>query len=197
MLFKQYTALLLCAFLLFGCSNPNLHTDKTIKNGKKLPLYNTKYIELAKRNIAQNRINQEEEEQIDEIEKIISSKDLHKQMYIAMIKKEGEMARQETSSQKNKKQKSGAKQLKQANETIDASTNQEEQLRKELEELRAMLVQTREELMKHQQPTAEINENISESLERTSVSKNSEKSMLTHDVDESKGSCSKCNTDSV
>lgn len=169
----RFVSIIISLFCLSSCAdgvktyfkksaNNKLVDTAGFDGGKRKPLYNKKYIELAKKNVVEKNFAEEDaEEDSDEFAFENYQRDLpekrNRSFYMRMIKSD---------SGKNKKKtygSSGAKSdtypsLKEADKKISGNDIDTAKLRKELEEIKSSLDQTRAELSKYKCPSPKIDE---------------------------------------
>jgi len=138
-------------------ANNKIIDTKGFAGGKRPPLYNKKYISVAKRNVLEENFDDEEDDLLSEDEtETINPTLRNRQMYLKMVKKDadriksrklnndGEYTSLSSASDKvNKKNSDGAS----------------AKLQKELEQIKAMLYETKKNLEKYSCP-GRSNDNI-------------------------------------
>lgn len=167
-MFKKITIIILGLFLLSGCngfrgyfkkSANNKYIDtKGFEGSKRKPLYNKKYIDLAKRNIIEENLDDDEEDNIDDNIAELKNpvQDNHK-IYMEMIKndvkrnklkKNNTLRRKAATSPKNSKYPS----LTEANEKITKDASKDQDLQQEIAAIKSMLNETKKDLVKYRCP---------------------------------------------
>ncbi|WP_341793925.1 MULTISPECIES: hypothetical protein [unclassified Rickettsia] len=163
---KKCIILFLGLFLLSGCTdgfrdyfkksaNNKLVDSKGFEGGKRRPLYNGKYINLAKKNIVEDNLDEDNDD--DDNDNPLSSETINpskrnRDMYLKMIKRD--MTRQK--AQKNiDANYIDDSSLTQANKKVRKNnSDKEEKLQQELAQIKAMLKETRQDLSKYSCPGA-------------------------------------------
>ncbi|AGJ01943.1 hypothetical protein [Rickettsia prowazekii] len=173
-MFKKIIILFLGIFLLSSCTdnfrnyfqrsaNNKLLDIKGAKGGKRKPVYNNKYIDLAKKNILEDNIDDDDNdsdanydsdslligEKIDNIKK-------NREMYINMIKRD--IARQKAES--NATQSNNDMTLSKANKKVRKDDSYKvKKIEEELNQIKAMLRETKRDITKYTCPNATVNQN--------------------------------------
>ncbi|MCC8369495.1 MAG: hypothetical protein LN573_05500 [Rickettsia endosymbiont of Oxypoda opaca] len=158
---KKCIILFLGLFLLSGCidgfrdyfkksANNKLVDSKGFKGGKRRPLYNGKYINLAKKNIVEDNLDEDNDDDYNDnplSSEAINPSKRNRDMYLKMIKRD--MARQK--AQKNiDADYIDDSSLAQANKKVRKNnSDKEEKLQQELAQIKAMLKETRQDLSKY------------------------------------------------
>lgn len=174
---KQVILLFSASILLCACAsgtdghlkksaNNKLFDRKGFHGEKRPPLYNKQYISKAKNNIVNKRLDDDD---LEDEEPIYEKNDYSKEnieMYKAMIKEDHE--RKVKKDKKftwwwNRNKKSSYPSAKEANSKIDPEIHaQNLELKEELNQIKAMLSQTRKEMSSYQCPNSEQQEASSE-----------------------------------
>lgn len=149
--------LIIMALLVSGCSefslkrsaNNKLIDTKGFEGGKRRPLYNKKYINRAKRNIIDNNYEEEDDDGSDEMDEMSDPATANRAMYKKMTQKEGQR-KALTKSDVNIEDSSGYPKLGKARSIVDeaAKDKSQEDLQKEIIELKQMMTETKRDLAK-------------------------------------------------
>ncbi len=162
---KRVIILLLGMFMLSGCidgfrnyfsrsANNKLIDSSGFKGGKRKPLYNGKYITLAKKNIVEDNLDDEDNDDVDSdnplsTERIDPAK-RNREMYLKMIKKDVERYKA-----REGKGRDGELTLSEASKkAIKSDKNKENELRQEMAQLKEMIKETRRDISKYTCPGA-------------------------------------------
>ncbi|MFK7968531.1 MAG: hypothetical protein AB8B68_05240 [Rickettsiaceae bacterium] len=155
--------LILATFLLSSCvtgpegyfkksANNKLFDKKGFKNGKRAPLYNKKYIAKAKQNVAND--DYEEEEDYDSLLENENISQANRDMYRRILENEVE-SKYLGKGRKVQKTKAYPVLIKNSARP-DAEYNEDNlQLRAELDQIKAMLDETKNEMANYRCPTAQ------------------------------------------
>ncbi|MFY9589697.1 hypothetical protein [Rickettsia endosymbiont of Halotydeus destructor] len=161
---KKCIILFLGLFILTGCTdnfrsyfkksaNDKLVDSKGFKGGKRKPLYNSKYITLAKKNIVEDNLDDDQEDEDNDNplnNETINPTKRNRDMYLNMIKRD--MARQKAES----RDIDDDYPLNTGNRKVRKNNNdKEEKLEQELAQIKAMLRETRQDLSKYSCPAAQ------------------------------------------
>ncbi|WP_375326897.1 hypothetical protein [Candidatus Tisiphia endosymbiont of Nemotelus uliginosus] len=137
----------------FKRSANNKLIDRTGFEGRKRPpLYNKKYIATAKRNVVEENFDDEEEELLREDEtETINPTLRNRKMYLKMIKQDMEHIKDKPSPKETRK---GAARLAVANNKVKSKSQDDASvgMQKQLENIKALLNETKQELEKHRCP---------------------------------------------
>lgn len=169
-MFRKIIVLFLSVFILSGCAdgfrsyfkksaNNKLVDSKGFKGGKRKPLYNNKYITLAKRNIVEDNLDDEQEDEDYDIDNILRGERIdpvkrNREVYLKMIKRD--MARQKAELGGDDSEIT----LSKANKKIRADdSDKEKKLQEELNQIKAMLKETKRDISKNTCPNASVNTN--------------------------------------
>ncbi len=167
---KKIIILFIGVFVLSGCTdnvrgyfqksaNNRLVDSKGFKGGKRKPLYNTKYISLAKKNIIEDNLDDPENddddydnplrgEQIDPVKR-------NREIYLKMIKRD--MVRYKAASGKDSEDDIT---LSKANKKVRKdNTDKERKMQEELDQIKTMLRETKRDISKYTCPNATANQN--------------------------------------
>lgn len=141
-------------------ANNKLFDRKGFDGGKRRPVYNPKYIDRAKRNVIENNYEEEEEYEGDEQDEFVDPYTKNRMMYHKMIK-------QERNKPKGKHRES---RLNYYDDYPDighardiaihekANLQSDEDLKKELSEIKSMLSAAKKDLAKYRCPMQENND---------------------------------------
>lgn len=155
--------LILSAFLLSSCvtgpegyfkksANNKLFDRKGFKNGKRAPLYNKKYIAKAKQNVANNDY-EEEEEDYDTLLENENISQANREMYRRALEQEVE-SKYLGKGRKEKKDKAYPVLVRNSSRPDVVDTDDNSELRAELDQIKAMLSETKNEMASYRCPTA-------------------------------------------
>ncbi|QQV75039.1 hypothetical protein H6P87_00584 [Rickettsia tillamookensis] len=170
---KKIIILFLGMFLLSACTdnfrsyfqrsaNNRLVDGKGAKGGKRKPVYNNKYITLAKKNIVEDNLDYDNEddddydsdsplrgERIDPVKR-------NREMYLKMIKRD--MARQKAEA--GFAESDDDMTLSRANKKVRKDdSDKEKRMQEELNQIKAMLRETKRDISKYTCPNATVNQN--------------------------------------
>ncbi len=148
-------------FLLSGCTdgfrgyfkksaNNKIIDTKGFEGSKRQPLYNKKYISMAKRNVTEENFDDDEEDLLSEADtETINPTLRNRQMYLKMVKQDADRKRRQKLNQ-DKDYPS----LNLASDRVKKRNSDEEnsKLHKELEQIKAMLHETKKDLEKYSCP---------------------------------------------
>jgi hypothetical protein len=165
---KKITIILLGLFLLSGCNGFRGYFKKSANNqyidmkgfagSKRKPLYNKKYIDLAKRNIIEENLDEDEEDDIDDnIAELKNPVRENHRTYMEMIKndvKRNKLKKNNTSYRKTAISPKNGKypSLAEANEKITKEDSKDQDLQQEIAEIKSMLNETKKDLVKYRCP---------------------------------------------
>ncbi|HJD55731.1 MAG TPA: hypothetical protein LFW21_03685 [Rickettsia endosymbiont of Pyrocoelia pectoralis] len=169
-MFRKIIVLFLGIFILSGCTdgfrgyfqksaNNRLVDSKGFKGGKRKPLYNNKYITLAKRNIVEDNLDDEQEDDDYEADNILRGERIdpvkrNREVYLKMIKRD--IARQKAEMNEDDSEAT----LSKANKKIRTDdSDKEKKLQEELNQIKAMLRETKRDISKTTCPNAAVNQN--------------------------------------
>lgn len=169
-MFKKIIILFLGVFILSGCTdnlrnyfqrsaNNRLVDSKGFKGGKRKPLYNNKYITLAKKNIVENNLEDDEDEDDDSDNPLrgeqIDPVKRNREMYLKMIKRD--IARQKAEAGEYSDEDMT---LSKANKKVRKDdSDKERKMQEELDQIKAMLRETKRDISKYTCPNAAVNQN--------------------------------------
>lgn len=163
--------IILSVFLLSGCSDGlrnyfklsanNKYIDsKGFKGGKRKPLYNKKYVEIAKRNVAEG--NYDDDEYSDEEDELYDSDParLNRMAYMEMAKRDSAKRKKRKNwyagndnlDYENSDYPSLAEADSRMRNNTDKNTNDNKQLQQELAEIKAMLSEAKNDLTRYKCP---------------------------------------------
>lgn len=168
---KKIIILFLGVFVLSGCTdsfrgyfqksaNNRLVDSKGFKGGKRKPLYNNKYISLAKKNIVEDNLDDPEDddddydnplrgEQIDPVKR-------NREIYLKMIRRDMEKYKAESGESSDDDDMT----LSKANKKVRKdNTDKERKMQEELDQIKAMLRETKRDISKYTCPNATANQN--------------------------------------
>ncbi|AAU03876.1 hypothetical protein [Rickettsia typhi] len=170
---KKIIILFLGIFLLSSCTdnfrnyfqrsaNNKLFDVKGAKGGKRKPVYNNKYIALAKKNIVEDNIDYDNDvdDNYDNDGPLISEKidnvKRNREMYLNMIK--SDIARQK--AEFSATQSNNVMTLSKANKKVRKDDSyKEKKIEEELNQIKAMLKETKRDITKYTCPNATVNQN--------------------------------------
>lgn len=175
---KRTLFIVLALSLLSGCAdgfkgyfkksaNNKLIDSKGFEGSKRRPLYNKKYIALAKKRVADDNIDEDldDSDADNPIENIPNSSKLNRQMYLEMVKSDSNKSRfkkyKEQYNVNDSLEDDSYPSLPAANNKAVFNKSDDNILRKELEEIKSMLNDTRRELTKHKCPIQKPTDNNS------------------------------------
>lgn len=171
-MFRKILFLIVSICVLSSCSdgfknyfkksaNNKLIDSQGFKGGKRKPLYNKKYLTLAKRNVAESNFDDDDDIDLDEELEFQSPQRLNRQMYMDMLKEDASKRKKRARSNRHfYEDDTGDDSYPSFPRTGKASTRAEyketdNELKKEINELREMLLETKKELARYKCPTAE------------------------------------------
>lgn len=182
---RHILGIALSLLLLSGCTdgfkgyfkrsaNNKLIDTKGFEGGKRRPLYNRKYISLAKKNVVEDNLD-EDDGDLDEttIESPSSSK-ANREMYIDMAKREA--AKKKNRSRMQKYQESYSEpnnndetypSLAHASEKSKGKNYDDQELQKELSEIKSMLHDAKKDLAKYKCPTNQNSSNTNNEITKS------------------------------
>lgn len=162
-MFRKIFILFICSLFLQGCidnfksyfkkSANNKYIDtKGFAGGKRRPLYNKKYISVAKRNIAESNYEDEDDEP-----ETMSPSRINREMYKDMLRKDALRKKHQSSraSRLTNKQETNYPSLREAKVKSDQATVSDAELQQELQEIKQMLNETKRDLVKYKCPITE------------------------------------------
>ena len=172
--YKEAVAIIFSLLLLSGCTdtfrgyfkrsaNNKLFDSKGFEGGKRKPLYNRKYISLAKKNIVEENFDDDTEIGLDDEEQIDPSI-RNRQMYKDMVKREAaRKKRQRFEAYKSPyntidDQDGTYPSFSKASKRVQEQNNNDQTVQRELEQIKAMLNEAKKDLAKYKcpmQPPAE------------------------------------------
>ncbi|RYE05658.1 MAG: hypothetical protein EOP33_00040 [Rickettsiaceae bacterium] len=128
---------------------------KGLQGGKRKPLYNKKYIDLAKRNIIEENLDDETE--ADLVIEGANIPSINRQIYVDMVKQDAidkqNLKSVESKNSKTRKFKNnGYPDLVDAQSKISQAQNKEQNLQQELMEIKSMLIDAKKDLTKYRCP---------------------------------------------
>lgn len=143
-------------------ANNKLFDMHGFQGGKRSPLYNKKYISQAKKNILTNNLDEDLEEEQDDLYEDENPSQENIEMYKAMIA--ADMERKKKQNKKSswwgtKKKSQTYPSVVDAKDSIDPKIHaQNLELKEELEQIKAMLNETKKEMASFKCPTAQEQE---------------------------------------
>lgn len=204
-MFRNFIIIVLGLFLLTGCvdgfrdyfkksANNKMIDRKGFKGAKRKPLYNGKYIALAKRNVIEE--NYDESDEIDLDDDLYATPDvstINRQAYIEMIKEDARRKKRQRFEKRraiyDDEYEDSYPSLVKASEKAKANgDDRTKDLQKEIAEIKSMLNEAKSDLAKYKCPMQqEMNagknvKNSSKSLD--SKQKNQEKEKLMTEEDD-------------
>ncbi|MGI4776341.1 MAG: hypothetical protein ACRYE9_05450 [Janthinobacterium lividum] len=166
-------------FLLSGCTdgfrgyfkksaNNKWFDSKGFQGGKRKPLYNKKYINLAKKNILEENFDDDEIDDDSTIEgSNISS--INRQIYVDMIKQDAKrkerlrLKQLKAASRKKRPDNGDYPDIGDAQIKINKAQNDEQNLQQELTEIKSMLIEAKKDLTKYRCPMENSSESVKQS----------------------------------
>ncbi|MDP5109941.1 MAG: hypothetical protein NWP47_00960, partial [Rickettsiaceae bacterium] len=144
-------------------ANNKLFDMHGFEGGKRSPLYNKKYISQAKKNILTNNLDEDMEEDKDDLYEDENPSQENIEMYKAMIAADIERKNKRNKKSSwwgnNKKKAQSYPSVADAKDSIDPKTHaQNLELKEELEQIKAMLNETKKEMASYKCPTAQEQE---------------------------------------
>lgn len=182
---KKAVIAIVSLFLLSGCtggfrdyfkkSANNKYIDsKGFKGEKRKPLYNKKYINTAKKNIINEDVDDDEDDDIDDIYQTPSSSKINRQMYADMVKQDAKRRKRERMAQYRSDypeedyifyEDKSYPSLSRAKEKSDKEVLNNQELQKEISEIKAMLGDAKKDLAKYRCPMQQNSENTIQTSE--------------------------------
>jgi hypothetical protein len=178
MLKKAITLTLLTSLLTACVTGPEGYLKKSANNkifdrqgfkgGKRAPLYNKRYITQAKKNILNDNIDDEDDNDYDYESQNSSQENI--EMYKAMINED--LERKEKKKNKstwwwNKKKEQSYPSVVDASKNIDPNIHaQNLELREELNQIKAMLRDTKKDMASYKCPTSQEQEKKSSDIKK-------------------------------
>ena len=189
-MFKKITVIILGLLLLSGCegfrgyfkksANNKMVDSKGFQGSKRKPLYNKKYIELAKRNVVEENFDDDEADEVDDYISEVKSVPLeNRKIYKEMIK--NDLKRKERNRLKNNIKQDTYPSLTEVNERVNKEDFREQELQKELSEIKSMLNETKKDLVKYKCPmqvnleNSKASDNSLDKADQTESSRKEEK----------------------
>jgi len=159
---------ILSAFLLSSCvtgpegyfkksANNKIFDRKGFKNSKRAPLYNKKYIVKAKQNVANNDY-EDDEEDYDSLLENENISQANRDMYRRILEQEVE-SKYLRKGRKEKINKAYPVLVRNSSRPETESNDDNLELREELDQIKAMLSETKNEMANYRCPTAQQIEN--------------------------------------
>lgn len=144
-------------------ANNKLFDMRGFEGGKRSPLYNKKYISQAKKNILTNNLDEDMEEDKDDLYEDENPSQENIEMYKAMIaadiKRKNKRNKKSSWWGNNKKKAQSYPSVVDAKDSIDPKIHaQNLELKEELEQIKAMLNETKKEMASYKCPTAQEQE---------------------------------------
>ncbi len=182
-------------FMLSGCTdgfrgyfktsaNNKLFDMYGSKGGKRKPLYNKKYIALAKKNVLEENYGDEEYgDSEDSIEGISDPAKLNRQIYLDMIKRDArKKERQRLQAYKKKynedqevSDNSDYPSLGEVNEKVKQEDKDNKDLQKEIAEIKSMLQEAKSDLVKYKCPMQKSGDSTAPKASKNSKATNVKK----------------------
>ncbi|WP_347938733.1 hypothetical protein [Rickettsia oklahomensis] len=208
-MFKKIIILFLGMFLLSGCTdnfrsyfqksaNNRLVDSKGAKGSKRKPLYNNKYITLAKKNILEDNLDYDNDydndddydsdsffrgERIDPVKR-------NREMYLKMIKRD--IARQKAEA--GEVESNDNMTLSRMNKKVRKdNSDKEKKMQEELNQIKAMLRETKRDISKYTCPNATVNQNYAPPVKNNKPYNNNSKvkqKFIREDDDNGSNACS-------
>lgn len=173
---RRFFALLILPFILTSCvpdeglkrsANNQLFDTKGFHGGKRRPLYNNKYIDKAKHNVARSEMDldefDEDEQYLGNLNPAIKNRYMYEDMVEEDLKSEKALrAKKRAAYLRKMENRDRYYDLGSARDRVRESRNGEEnrELRRELQEIKSMLDSAREDLVKYRCPVDEDGEII-------------------------------------
>ncbi len=170
-MFKKFLVSLLSLFLLSSCvdgfsnyfkrsANNKLYDRKGFQGGKRAPLYNKKYISQAKKNVIEGNLDDDDSDDSDETTETVDPAKLNRQMYLNMLKEDAKKRKHAHFSKMlpphkqndDDKYKNRYPSLNKTKNIVDQPSSNEQELQRELAEIKAMLKETKADLVKYKCP---------------------------------------------
>jgi len=167
-MFKKITIIILGLFILSGCegfrgyfkksANNKMIDTKGFEGSKRKPLYNKKYIELAKRNVIEENYDDDEDSDIDDyISEVRNPPKENRKIYREMIKNDAQRKKRNKLKKSSYREDNRIKNDKypsliEANEQVKKGNFQDQELQKELSEIKSMLNEAKRDLVKYKCP---------------------------------------------
>lgn len=173
MLKKAITLIIITSMLSACVTGPDGYLKRSANNklfdmhgfegGKRSPLYNKKYISQAKKNILTNNLDEDMEEDKDDLYEDENPSQENIEMYKAMIAADIERKNKRNKKSSwwgnNKKKAQSYPSVADAKDSIDPKIHaQNLELKEELEQIKAMLNETKKEMASYKCPTAQEQE---------------------------------------
>jgi hypothetical protein len=173
MLKKAITLIIITSMLSACVTGPDGYLKRSANNklfdmhgfegGKRSPLYNKKYISQAKKNILTNNLDEDIEEDKDDLYEDENPSQENIEMYKAMIAADIERKNKRNKKSSwwgnNKKKAQSYPSVADAKDSIDPKIHaQNLELKEELEQIKAMLNETKKEMASYKCPTAQEQE---------------------------------------
>lgn len=138
-------------------ANNKIFDTKGFQGGKRPPLYNKKYIAKAKQNVLEENFDDEDDDsQNDQFSESADPVKLNRQMYFNMLKKDANNRKQTRYSKfENSDYEANSNRypsLNKAGDIANQSAHNEQELQRELTEIKAMLRETKADLSKYKCP---------------------------------------------
>lgn len=156
---KRLVVMFLGLFFLSGCTdsfrgyhkksaNNKLIDNKGFQGGKHPPLYNKKYVKIAKKNVIEENFDDDDDELVGEHDtETINPALRNRQMYLQMVKQDADRVRkQKIGSGKDSSNTLGSASAKINKENL---AKDEAKIAKELEQIKLMLKETKKDLERY------------------------------------------------
>jgi len=170
-MFKKIIILFLGIFILSGCTdnfrsyfqrsaNNRLVDSKGFKGGKRKPLYNNKYITLAKKNIVEDNLEDNDNDDDDDSDNPLKGEQIdpvkrNREMYLKMIKRDIAKHKAESGEDSDNDMT-----LSKANKKVRSDdSDKERKMQEELDQIKTMLKETKRDISRYTCPNATVNQN--------------------------------------
>jgi hypothetical protein len=169
---KNALVLILSIFILSSCvtgpggylkrsANNKLFDRKGFQGGKRSPLYNKKYIEKAKRNVATSSFDDDDYDDSDYRENEYNPSNSenvsleNREMYRRMLEEDMERRNSKRHSRRSNSRDLEYPSISRANSGFYEDRNEGSELKKELDEIKSMLNEAKRDIASRKCPTAE------------------------------------------
>lgn len=161
---KKIIIIILGLSLLSGCTdgfrgyfkksaNNKIIDRKGFAGSKRPPLYNKKYIAMAKRNVMEENFDDDEGDLLSEYDtETINPTLRNRQMYIKMVKQDAERSERQKLNQEQEYPSLNSANDKVKRQNNDKNDKANSELHKELEQIKSMLRETKKDLEKYKCP---------------------------------------------
>ena len=176
-MYQKIILLIFSGLLLTGCSDSfrgyfkksanNKWVDaKGFEGGKRKPLYNKKYISMAKKNVIDDNIDEDDDfDEDDDLQEVSDTSKRNRQMYMKMIKRDA-MKKNKQKQQLQNYQSSfatefddneGYPSLAEVSKKVASEDNGEQKLQRELSQIKSMLNEAKKDLVRYKCPMETTN----------------------------------------